>query len=164
MKDSWPFPWKFNQKNYSANYLACQVTEAQAQKDIISLLQMYKVDVVPIDAGGRRQRGRMMAAAKSSGICIAGSMHLGAEIPRGFADLEATLAPHGQSLYIEVKSPAWLGDKNKIIRRAGQPSEEQLEFLLSKSLRGAAVLVAWSSWDVEAQLITELEMNRQALR
>jgi hypothetical protein len=163
---SYPFPWKFEGYRYSDLYLMRQVTEAQVQSDILALMTAYDVDVVPIDAGGRRQRGRMMAAAKSAGIELAGIQNVktGAAIPSGFSDLEATLAPAGRSLYIEVKAPAWLDANKKIIRRAGQPSQEQLEFLLEKHRRGAVVLVAWSSKDVEEYLGKHLELNRGALR
>jgi hypothetical protein len=166
MTEVWPFPWEFYQAKYSEHYLGSQVTEAQVQADIVSLLTVFDVDVVPIDAGGRRQRGRMIRAAKTAGIHLAGIQNVknGAEIPKGFADLEATLAPTGRSLYIEVKAPAWLGAKNKVIRRAGKPSPEQLEFLLSKHRRGAVVLVAWSSADVQNYLGSALELNRKALR
>lgn len=163
MTDTWPFPFLFERKKYREAYLVSQVTEAQVQKDIIEFLQLFKVDVVPIDAGGRRQRGRMIASAKSKGIHVAGNMNLGAEIPRGFADLEGTLAPTGRSLYIEVKAPAWIGHKNKIIRPAGKPSQEQLAFLYSKHLRGAVVLVAWSVGNVQDYLGSALDLNRKAL-
>lgn len=164
-KESWPFPWKFDGSRYGDLYLMNQVTEAQVQKDILAMLALYKVDAVPIDAGGRRQRGRMMGAAKAAGVNLAGVQNVktGAAIPAGFADLEATLAPEGRSLYIEVKAPAWIDGKNKVIRRAGKASPEQLEFLLSKYERGAIVLVAWSSQDVE-DYVPELDLNRRSVR
>jgi hypothetical protein len=166
MTQAYPFPWKFEGYRYSDLYLMRQVTEAQVQSDILALMAAYDVDVVPIDAGGRRQRGRIMAAAKSAGVQLGGIQNVktGAAIPSGFADLEATLAPAGRSLYIEVKAPAWLNGEKKIMRRAGQPSAEQLEFLVEKHRRGAVVLVAWSSKDVEEYLGTQLDINRRALR
>ena len=85
-------------------------------------------------------------------------------IPAGFSDLEGTLAPAGRSLYIEVKSPAWIDSRKKVIRRAGAPSKEQLDFLLSKHIRGACVLVAWSSKDVEDYVAAQLHLNRRSLR
>ena len=166
MNDAYPFPWRFDGTRYSDLYLMRQVTEAQVQSDVLALLHAYDVDAVPIDAGGRRQRGRMMGAAKAAGIDLAGIQHVktGAAIPAGFADLDATLAPEGRSLYIEVKAPAWLDSKRQIIRRAGQPSAAQLEFLLSKHRRGACVLVAWSSEDVLQRIEEQLRVNRRALR
>ena len=164
--EAYPFPWKFEGYKYSDLYLMSQITEAQVQADIVTLLAAYDVDIVPIDAGGRRQRGRMMGAAKAAGIELAGIQNVktGAAIPAGFSDLEGTLAPNGRSLYIEVKAPAWIDDRKKIIRRAGQPSAEQLDFLLAKHQRGACVLVAWSSKDVQDYVAAQLHTNRRALR
>lgn len=166
MSGHYPFPWRFEGARYSSLYLMRQVTEAEVQSDILALMSVYNVDLVAIDAGGRRQRGRMMAAAKSAGINLAGIQNAktGAAIPSGFSDLEATLAPDGRSLYVEVKAPAWLDANAKVIRRAGQPSQEQLDFLFEKHRRGAVVLVAWSSKDVEEYLGERLALNRRALR
>lgn len=166
MTEAYPFPWKFEGFRYSDLYLMRQVTEAQVQSDVLALLSAFDVDAVPIDAGGRRQRGRMMGAAKAAGIELAGVQNVktGRAIPAGFSDLEATLAPNGRSLYIEVKAPAWLDANKKIIRRAGTATKDQLDFLLEKHRRGASVLVAWSSRDVEEYLVAELDRNRKALR
>ncbi|MGH9747681.1 MAG: hypothetical protein ACRD59_16420, partial [Candidatus Acidiferrales bacterium] len=138
----------------------------QVQHSSLSLLALYKVDAIPIDAGGRRQRGRMMGAAKKSGIDLGAISNVKTwySIPAGFADLEGTLAPDGRSLYIEVKAPAWIGSNGHIIRRAGQATPEQLDFLMSKHQRGAVVLVAWSSLDVEQHLGTRLSWNRSAVK
>lgn len=160
-----PFPWRYDGTQYSDLYLMRQVTEAQVQADILALMRAYRVDAVPIDAGGRRQRGRMMGAAKAAGMDLAGIQNVktGAAIPSGYADLEATLAPKGRSLYIEVKAPAWHSADHRVIRAAGVPSKEQLEFLFSKHKRGAIVLVAWSSDDVMKVIGPELQFNLGAL-
>src|SRR6266404_8972799 len=99
MSVSYPFPWKFEGYRYGDLYLMQQVTEEQVQKQILELLALYEVDAIPIDAGGRRQRGRMMGAAKAAGIDLAGVQNVktGRAIPAGFADVEATLAPAGRS-------------------------------------------------------------------
>jgi hypothetical protein len=165
--ESYPFPWRFDPARYFDVYLMRQMTEAQVQRDILALLHSYDVDAVPIDAGGRRQRGRMMAAAKKIGVALAGVQNVktGSAIPRGFADLEATLAPAGRALYIEVKAPAWIDVHKKVIRKAGEPSEEQLQFLHAKHLRGALVLVAWSADDVFQQVQRPLlELNWKTVR
>lgn len=166
MPDAYGFPWKFEGYRYSDHYLMSRITEAQVQNDILSLMAMFDVDAVPIDAGGRRQRGRMLAAAKSQGIALGPVVNAktSGAIPAGFADLAATLAPSGRSLYVEVKAPAWIDTNRKIIRRAGAPTTEQLEFLAEKQRRGALVLVAWSSKDVEEFLGAYLDVNREALR
>jgi hypothetical protein len=166
VKETFPFPWQFEPHRYSDLYRMQQLTEDQVQNDILALLTLYRVDAVPIDAGGRRQRGRMMGAAKKAGIDIAAisTVKTWYSIPAGFADLEATLAPAGRALYIEVKAPVWIDGDKKIIRPAGLPSAEQLQFLLSKHKRGACVLVAWSSQDVEDYVAAQLHLNLRALR
>jgi hypothetical protein len=163
--ESWPFPWKFERARYPDLYLMQRVTEAEVQRNVLALLHSYSVDAIAIDAGGRRARGRMMAAAKSSGISLSGVAHAktGGGIPAGFADLEATLAPGGRALYIEIKAPAWLDGDGRIVRAAGQASAEQIEFLFSKFARGAFALVAWSPTDVEHFLGAALAMNRLEL-
>jgi hypothetical protein len=144
----------------------CQVTENQVQESILEFLAVYKIDAMPIDAGGRRQRGRMMGAARAAGVDLAGVQNVktGRGIPKGFADLEATLAPSGRALYIEVKAPAWIDGDGKIIRSAGTLSDEQVDFLLLKHRRGAVVLVAWSAEDVRVWLGAMLNANLWALR
>jgi hypothetical protein len=139
--------------------------ESFVQAQILELLALYRVDAVPIDAGGRRQRGRMMGAAKAAGMNLRGIQNVktGHAIPKGFADLEATLAPEGRSLYIEVKAPRWIDENGSVIRPAGKPSTEQLAFLLSKHARGAVVMVAWSAFEVDEFLLPLLERNKRAL-
>ena len=66
-KEYFPFPVLFERERYSELYLMSRVTEKQVQKDILAYLHSYNVDAVAIDAGGRRQRGRMMAAAHAAG-------------------------------------------------------------------------------------------------
>lgn len=159
------FPWKFEGIAYRDHYLMSQVSENDVQKAILELLHSYNVDAVAIDAGGRRQRGRMISAAKAAGISLAGVQNAktGAAIPKGFADLEGTLAPGGRSLYIEVKAPAWIDEKRRVIRAAGQPTVDQLTFLALKQRRGALVMVAWSAADVEQYMGADLRTNRRCL-
>jgi len=161
---NWPFPWKFERERYPDYYLMRCVTETLAQRNILELLHSFSVDAVAIDAGGRRQRGRMIAAAAAAGVALSGIQNAktGKAVPKGFADLEATLAPVGRALYIEVKAPAWLDDRGRVSRSAGCATQEQLEFLLSKWQRGAAVMVAWSATDVQKFLGEELKQNHRA--
>lgn len=166
MSRTWPFPCTFERMNYRDLYLMSCITETQVQSAILELFQLFKVDGVPIDAGGRRQRGRMTGAAHAAGIDLAGVQNVktGRAIPGGFADLEATLAPEGRALYIEVKAPQWIDGRKKVIRTAGKASADQLEFLLSKHERGALVMVAWSAQDVASAFGKFLEINRRALK
>lgn len=162
--NAYPFPWRFERQRYSDLYLLSQITENQVQKQILELLHAYKIDAVAIDAGGRKQRGRMMSAARVRGIQLAGleNIKTGA-IPEGWPDIEATLAPNGRALFIEVKAPAWINGKGKIIRAAGRASVEQLDLLLSKWHRGARCLVAWSMDDISKYMPNLLDGNREAL-
>lgn len=163
---SYPFRWKFESWRYSALYLMERKFEDQVQRDILELLHFYLVDACAIDAGGRRTRGRLMGAAAKSGVDLGGLQNLKntGEIPAGFADLHATLAPSGRSLYIEVKAPQWLDTNKRPLRRAGMPTEDQLHFLESKHRRGALAFVAWSVKDVEGEMGPLLMANREALR
>lgn len=161
---TYPFATTFDRANYSELYLMRCVSETQVQADIIQLLKLYAVDVAAIDAGGKRARGVLIARAKSSGLSIGAlaSAKTGSAIPKGYADLEGTLAPSGRSLFIEVKAPAWYSD-TACIRPAGVPSEEQLEFLFEKHKRGAFVLIAWAAKDVTNALGELLVANRRSL-
>ena len=165
MSKEFPFPWKFERVRYHELYLSSRVTETRVQADILDLLWNYRVDAVAIDAGGRRQRGRMIAAGKASGLQLDGiaAAKTGGGIPAGFADLEATLAPQGRALYIEVKAPMWIEGK-RTVRFEGKPSSAQLDFLSEKHRRGALVMLAWSADDVEQYLRGELDINWRALR
>lgn len=170
MTEAYPFPWKFEAHRYPSAYLMQRNTEDQVQRSILDLLALYKIDAIAIDAGARRQRGRMMGAWKKSGLELS-AVHAGISnvkiwysMPAGFSDLAGTLAPDGRSLYIEVKAPAQVDTKGRIVKRAGVPSEDQLAFLLSKHKRGAIVLVAWSSLDVEHHLKQRLHWNKDACR
>jgi hypothetical protein len=160
-----PFPWRFDRDRYSNLYLMRHVSEDQVQNDILHLLHTYQVDACPIDAGGRRQRGRFMGAARDAGVDLGGIQNVktGRAIPSGFADLEATLAPNGRAVYIEVKAPLWINADEAVVRAAGVASIEQLEFLVSKYERGAFVMVAWSSQDVEKHAGHLLQENRNHL-
>jgi hypothetical protein len=162
----YPFPHKFDRSNYPDLYLMYRLTEADVVKDIMHLLQSYKVDAAIIDAGGRRVRDRLAAAANSQGTDIGKLSHLktGNGIPKGYADIEATLAPDGRALFIEVKQPRCINQCGKVEHHEGEPSLEQLEFLRQKQARGALVMVAWSADDVEHYLNAELHRNRRVLQ
>jgi len=161
-----PFLWKFDRSKYADNYLVQQVSEEQVQAGIVAELEFWKIDVVAIDAGMKRARGRMVAAAWMRGIDVREIVKFKAGgIPAGWSDLHATLAPDGVGLYVEVKAPAWIdpGNYSKVIREAGKPSDEQLAFLDSKHSRGAIVTVAWSVDDVLRALGDRAIKNRSEL-
>lgn len=155
VSQSYPFPWKFQRDRYTENYLVMQFTEQMVQDAIIVELNTWAIDVIAIDSGMKRARGRILARAKEHGLDARELVKFTAGgLPAGFPDLHGTLAPNGRSLYIEVKAPAWIDpdDKKKLISEAGKPTIEQLDFLLSKHERGAIALVAWSVADVTRAL------------
>lgn len=163
---SYPFPWQWDRTRYSNNYLVQQLSEQQVQDGIIAELEFWRIDVIAIDAGMKRARGRMMQAAKTHGMDVSKIVNFkSGGLPAGFPDLHGTLAPEGIALYIEVKAPAWIDPDNphSIISEAGKPTSEQLAYLDSKHSRGAICLVAWSVDDVTKVLGDRADRNRKAL-
>ena len=160
----YPFPHKFDAGKYNAHYLLSRVPENVVQKSILDLLWRYHVDAIAIDAGLKTARRKFISKALAFGLD--GTSFKGglAELPAGHSDLAGTLAPAGRSLYIEVKAPAWIDERGKVIRSAGKPTTEQLDFLLSKYDRGAIALVAYSVDDVSEFLGKELIANFNATR
>jgi hypothetical protein len=165
MRPVYGFPHVYNHAHYHELYCLAEVSEAQVMKDVLSLLHLYQVDAAAVDAGGSRARGRLIAAAKHRGIDIGDLPKITTpDIPKGWADIEGTLAPDGRGLFIEVKRPRWVNECGRTIRQEGRPSIEQLDWLQEKQTRGALVMIAWSADDVEIYLSDELRRNRRALR
>lgn len=160
------YPWKFDRSNYRNEYLVQQFSEEQVQNAILAELHFWRIDAVPIDAGMKRARGRILGAARRVGQNVSQIVNFkNGGLPVGFSDLHGTLAPEGIALYIECKAPAWIDPHYpaRIIREAGKPTEEQLVFLDSKHSRGAIVLVAWSVSDVIRVLGDRMDKNRAAV-
>jgi hypothetical protein len=109
---------------------------------------------VPVDAGAKKLRGRAVGALRRAGVArpeaaLAGATGAGIA---GLADVVGTLKG-GRSVYVEVKAPAWLGPSRRTgrmvqKRAAGEPTPEQLAFLLDAVRKGAVAGVAWSMRDV----------------
>ena len=167
------FPHRFDRARYKPFYLLRHLSEAQVQAEIVSQLRALKVDVIAIDAGGKKTRGLMLSRAKQSGQPVDVALMSTKTDLKGFPDLEATLAPEGRALYIEVKAPEWIepsGDWNhngtqfRVVRKAHKPTQEQLDFLHAKQQRGALVLVAWSVTDVFDHVGSYLERNSKSLK
>lgn len=166
LEPKFAFAWQFDRSRYPDSYLVQRFNEQQVQDAIIAELKFWKIDVIAIDAGMKRARGRMIQAAKSRGLDVSNIVNFKAGgLPAGWPDLHATLSPDGVGLYVEVKAPAWIDPDNysRIISEAGKPTEEQLAFLDSKRERGAVVLVAWSVGDVMKVLGDRADKNRAAL-
>jgi hypothetical protein len=148
------YPWQFDQKNYTDAYLLGCVSEECVQNSILQLLTAEHIPALATDAGAKKVRGaiaRRLAAAGAKEVfkLVAGTQ--GAAYA-GLPDIIGTL-PGGQSLYIEVKAPAWYrigcGNRMRSAREAGEPTKEQLAFLDTMAEAGAVCMVAWSSLDVE---------------
>jgi hypothetical protein len=164
---NYPFLHKFDRTNYSMYYLARQLSEAQVQAEIVDQLRALWVDVIAIDAGGKKTRGMMLARAKDSGAAFNPALMSTKTDLKGFPDLEATLAPEGRALYIEVKAPEWIEPDRTLyrsVRKAHKPTQEQLDFLYAKQQRGALVLVAWSVTDVFDHVGHYINRNSNAMR
>jgi hypothetical protein len=164
---NYPFLHKFDRTNYSMYYLARQLSEAQVQAEIVDQLRALHVDVIAIDAGGKKTRGMMLARAKQQGAAFNPALMSTKTDLKGFPDLEATLAPDGRALYIEVKAPEWIEPDRTLyrtVRKAHKPTQEQLDFLMSKHERGALVMVAWSVSDVFRIYGGFIEQNERYLR
>ena len=161
---SYPFPHEFDAGKYPAFYLLSHVPENKVQASILELLHAYNVDAIAIDAGLKTARRAIIAKSLLHGVdrrAFDGGL---GEIAPGHPDIAATLAPSGRGLYIEVKAPAWIDGSGKVVRRAGQPSTDQLDFLLSKWERGAIAMIAYSSDDVKNFLQAELLANFNTMR
>jgi len=146
-----PFLCAFDPTRYKRAYLFGQVPEGHVQRDIIAALALLRIRADWVDSGGAAIRGKvwgaMMRARVAEGLAQAILRNLGgvSAADPGRSDLSGTLAPNGRSWYIEVKAPAWLNPKTEgIIRNAGEPTLEQLDFLIEKHAMGAIVGVAWS--------------------
>jgi len=161
----YPFPHKFDRSNYADFYLMHRMTAGDVVRNIVHVLQNYEVDANIIEASRWSTRGQLVTAVKTQSLDIGNLQHLKIEdgIPKGFARIEATLAPDGRAVFIEVKQPRCINLCGKVEHHEGEPTGNQLEFLREKHMRGALVMVAWSADDVEHYLKAELERNRRSV-
>lgn len=145
-----PYLWQFDPSRYKRAYLFGKVHEAQVQADIRSALGLLGIQVDWIDAGGAAIRGKIMGALRRMGFSeevvkkvLAAISDVSASTV-GHSDLSGVLWP-GVPFFIEVKAPAWLRPTTGgVLRPAGIPSADQLDFLDGKHRDGALVGVAWS--------------------
>ncbi len=160
-----PFLHRWDASRYPKNYLLLGFTEDQVQDAILAELEFWQIDAIAIDAGMKRARGRMLAGARREGLDVSNVVNFrSGGLPAGWPDLHGTLAPDGVSIYIEVKAPAQIDpDNSRIIREAGRPTGEQLDFLVSKYERGAIVMVAWSVDDVMTELGDRVHRNKATI-
>ena len=131
----------FNRANYSAAYLAAEHAEAEVQRDIMRALAQLGILAGIFDAGGKAMRIRACGGGRGAGT-------------PGLPDIIGVL-PGGRSLMIEVKRPAYITQcfqtgRERIFKRAGEPTDAQIVFIRAAIVKGAAAGFAWSVDDALA--------------
>lgn len=139
----------FDASRYPAQYLRAGHLEAVVQRLVIARLRQLGCRAFVVDSGAARLRGR----AARAGVFLGGAA---TGMNRGIPDVHAT-APGGRAVYVEVKAPAWLVPSKatgRLIqkRAAGEPSPEQVQFIVEHLRAGAAAGFAWGPDDVDAIL------------
>jgi hypothetical protein len=151
----YPFPVEFVRERYPADYLRQGLLEERVQAACVAYLRArWRAEVVVVDVGDARLRGRaarLLSAAGGNPRLLAGR---GGEMNRGIVDLAVTF-PGGRAGWFEVKKPAWLQASPKtgrLVQRrpAGEPTPEQLAFLVRQGRAGAVVGVLWHPRDLDA--------------
>ena len=147
------YRWKFDASRYSYAYLLSQVSEDRVQSSIMEMLSVKRIASTVVDAGGKKIRGGFIRAAKAAGVRNAGSLVAQGRgaAQAGLPDIVGCL-PGGRALFIECKAPQWArigrGGALRVLRSAGEPTEDQLAFLDTMEEAGALCMVAWSQDDV----------------
>lgn len=148
----YPFVHAFDPARYSPAYLRRGPLEAEVQGVCILRLQTrWRARVTVIDVGERRMRGRLV---RQFGLSPKALVGLGGANERGIVDLAVTF-PGGLAGWFECKSPAWYVTSRKtgrLIQRraAGEPTDEQLAFLLAQARLGAVAGLLWAAEDLDA--------------
>lgn len=148
----YPFVHAFDPARYSPAYLRSGLLEEQVQEACVLRLQTrWRARVTVIDVGERRMRGRLVRQFGISGKELVG---LGGANERGIVDLAVTF-PGGLAGWFECKSPAWFVVSKKTgrliqKRPAGEPTPEQLAFLLAQARLGAVAGLLWAPEDLDA--------------
>lgn len=157
MKIATPFATRFDASLYPRGWLLVPRDEESIVKPaVIERLTHHGALAFPVDSGSRALRGRIWGTLSREG-----SSHLLGRIlgpgagssVTGAADVFAVLRG-GRACLIECKRPAHLSPAGKVLTRAGEPSEDQIRFLLLALSRGATVGVAWGPSDVDRILLS----------
>ncbi|HWQ10994.1 MAG TPA: hypothetical protein VN436_17865 [Holophaga sp.] len=158
----YPFPHAFDRSRYSDHYLLSHLSEAAVQAQIVDALGKMGLLAWVVDVGGKKVRGRACAALRHAGVDkpaqLLRAKHPGAsDAPQGFPDVPGLIPPersatgHLIPFFLEVKRPMWLKlsktGRLTVDQAAGEPTEEQLGFLLSVHHAGACCGVVWSVSD-----------------
>lgn len=152
----YPFPSRFERARYPTSYLRSGILEDQVQQAVIAALTTrWRAKVTVIDSGDRRLRGRAARLLTARGVNPNMLMKgMGGTMERGVVDLAVTF-PGGLAGWFETKRPAYCvvsprTGKLIIERPAGEPTDEQLAFLLEQHRLGAVAGLLWSPHDLEA--------------
>jgi hypothetical protein len=147
----YPFLWQWDRSRYSEAYLRSGPSEEEVQEAAVQALRArWRAVVSEIDVGDKRLRGRLgRLGLDRRTISMAGGGNKG-----GIVDLAVTF-PGGRAGWIEMKRPEFcvVSKATGLLvqsRKPGEPSDEQLEFLLAQASVGAVVGVAWSVQDLFA--------------
>ena len=146
----------WDRSRYPLRRLQTPRDEASMQAGVLALLERRGIMAWPVDAGGARLRGRVVAAAKRRGIADMGRLLHGATggAVAGLPDVLG-VTDGGRMVAVEVKRPEWIELRDGAVRQvraAGHLRPEQEAFLRRLESRGALVCVAWDESDVERLL------------
>ena len=152
-----PFICKFDRARYSDSWLALQIPESNIEKNILEKLRWKGILAVKTDTGAKTLRGRAVGLAKRLGgskedLAVMNAGRTAAGV-KGLPDVVGIL-PGGRSIMLEIKAPLWLARSPKtgklvVKRQAGEPSDEQIDFLTRAHRQGAIVGVVWAPEDLD---------------
>jgi hypothetical protein len=147
----YPFLHAWDRSRYSPAYLCSGPSEEEVQAAVVEALRLrWRAVVTEIDVGDKRLRGRLGRLGLDRRIV---SMAGGGN-KKGVVDLAVTF-PGGRAGWFEIKKPELcvLSKATGLLvqaRRPGEPSDEQLDFLLAQASAGAVVGVLWAVDDLFA--------------
>ena len=144
----------FDASRYPEVWLRAGLDEGRVQALLLQHLRGHGCWVWPVDVGAAALQGRAAGALRRAGVRRPEALLRG-RAPGGVAGLPDIhgIAPGGRPLYVEVKRPQHLvpsAKTGRLIQRhpAGEPTREQLAFLLEARRRGALAGVAWGPQDL----------------
>jgi hypothetical protein len=162
LKVDWPFPHAFERGRYSDAWLRVPHDEV---KEIQPVCLAYLVNMgfhaTITDSGAGTLRGRIRGTLTRSG-----NTHLIGQVMKGQAGAGGAglvdiigCSPKGLFIAIECKAPMLLTPDGCIAKRAGLPTEAQLEYLMAAHRRGAIAGVVWSLSDLQG-ILTSFTVGR----
>lgn len=149
----YPFRTEFDPGRYPLPYLLQGWPEIAVQNQALGIAKMRGHFLVAVDAGAAPLRGRAIGAMRRAGVAHPERLLAGRTGTRkGVVDLVGCLKT-GRAVFVEVKAPARYEPspatrKPIVAERAGEPTEEQLDFLAAAHEHGALVGLIWSPNDM----------------